>query len=333
MSIFSRFKRNKNTPDENSGKPLRLAEVFDKHMKTYVRVVNINNSVKTALILFGLTALFFNLLKDSIEVKPDDHIASIEFSGAVSSANKMGSARGFYTAFDKAINDDAAKAILIIAQSGGGSPVQGEMIHQLIKEYTLTPIEERKPVYVSVQEVCASACVMALTPADKIYVHQNSLIGSISVRMDGWAIDEALAKFDIKRKVLSPGRYKDLFDPYKSINAEEKELIFSSLLEPMHKIFVDTVKSSREGKLDLDNELLFTGMAFNGMQGVEIGLADEVRTTLQLEMDLKNEFGVETVKRYNEQGFSFANLLKTAMSDGVKSAIEGQATNHLKVSS
>ena len=205
--------------------------------------------------------------------------------------------------------------------------------HQLIKEYTSTPIEERKPVYVSVQEVCASACVMALMPSDKIYVHQNSLIGSISVRMDGWAIDEALAKFDIKRKVLSPGRYKDLFDPYKSINAEEKELIFSSLLEPMHNIFVDTVKSSREGKLDLDNELLFTGMAFNGMQGVEIGLADEVRTTLQLELDLKNEFGVETVKRYNEQSFSFANLLKSAMSDGVKTAIESQTTNHLKVSS
>lgn len=123
-----------------------------------------------------------------------------------------------------------------------------------------------------------------------------------------------------------------MFDPYKSINAEEKELIFSSLLEPMHKIFVDTVKSSREGKLDLDNELLFSGMAFNGKQRVEIGLADEVRTTLQLELDLKNEFGVESVKRYNEQGFSFANLLKTAMSDGVKSAIEGQATNHLKVS-
>ena len=324
----------KKTKAEPSDQPnQRLADVMDKHLKTYVRVVNINNSVKTLLIMVALTAVFVNLLADSIEVKSADHIASIEFSGAVSSANKLGSARGFYTAFDKAVKDESAKAILVIAQSGGGSPVQGEMIHQLIKAYTETPIEERKPVYVSVQEVCASACVMALTPADKIYVHQNSLIGSISVRMDGWAIDEALAKFDVKRKVLSPGRYKDLFDPYKSINAEEKELIFTSLLEPMHNIFVETVKSSREGKLDLDNDLLFTGMAFNGEQGVDIGLADDVKTTLQLELDMKNDFDVTEIRRYNEPGFSFSNLLKTAMEDAIRTTMESQATSSLKVTS
>lgn len=305
-------------------RPRTLAGVLDKHLKTYVKVANINNSVKTALILFALTALFANLLLDSFEVKPTDHIATIAFSGVVSSENRLGNARAFSDSFNKAVEDESAKAILIIAQSGGGSPVQGEMIHDLIAEYTALPISERKPVYVSVQEVCASACVMAMTPADKIYVHKNSLIGSISVRMDGWSLDKALAKFDIQRKVLSPGKYKDLFDPYKTLTEGEKEIIFETLLNPMHKIFVESVIESRGDRLDLTNEMLFTGMAWSGVDGVKIGLADEVKTTLQLEHDLKSEYKVEEIRRYNTQGFSFKTLLQTSLEGAIKSAIEGQ---------
>lgn len=317
--MFNFFKKKEQDP-----RPKTLAAVIDKNLSTYVKVANINNSVKTALILFGLTALFANLLMDSFEVQPTDHIATIAFSGVVSSQNRLANARAFSESFVKAIEDDSAKAIMIIAQSGGGSPVQGEMIHDLIEEYTNQPIEERKPVYVSVQEVCASACVMAMVPADKIYVHKNSLIGSISVRMDGWAIDKALAKFDIERKVLSPGKYKDLFDPYKTLSASEKKIIFETLLNPMHKSFVDTVKHSRGDVLDTSNEMLFTGMAWSGSDGVKLGLADGVKTTLQLEHELKTEFSVEEIKRYNTQGFSLKSLLETSMENAITSVINSQ---------
>lgn len=320
------FNREK-TKDNKSNEPKELADVLDKHLSTYVKVVNVNNSVKTAVLLFGLTGFAIGFLVDSVDVQPVNHIAEIEFSGVVSSQNKMASAAAFAEQFQKAIKDDSAKAILILAASGGGSPVQAEMINEMILNYRQLPMDERKEVIVSVQEVCASACIMAFSGADKIYTHANSLIGSISVRMDGWAIDKALANFDVKRKVISPGKYKDLFDPYKSISDEERQLIMDTLLQPMHNEFVESVKLNRGEHLDLNNNLLFTGMAWSGVDGVQVGLADEVKTTFTIEEELKSVYAVEEVRRYNQQGFSFSTLLKTSMQGAIESVLRSSLDN------
>ena len=310
-------------PNEN----MRLGNVLDKHLTKYIRVVNINNSVKTGMILFGLTLFMFNIFLSSFKEKETNHIASIALSGVMSSENDMGSAAQFAEHFTKAVNDETAKAIVIIANSGGGSPTQGESINTLISEYTKKPLTERKPVYLSVQEVCASACMMAFASTDKILVHYNSMIGSIAVRMDGWGLDKFLATFDIERKVIATGKYKDLFDPYKNLTEEEKEFIRTDVMGPMHKHFVQVVKDGRGDKLDLTNEMLFAGMIFSGDDGLKVGLADEVQTTLQLEDTLKKEFTVDEIRRYNKPSkFNLKSLFSTSVETAIRNIVSESFT-------
>lgn len=305
-----------------------LSSVLDKHLTKYIRVVNLNNSVKTGMILFGLTLFMFNLFMGSLEVKKTDHIASIAFTGDVSAENSMANARDFSEHFSAAVNDESAKAILIIASSGGGSPTQAEGIHELIKNYTDKPLAERKPVYVSVQDVCASACVMAMVSADKITAFHNSLIGSISVRMDGLSLDKFLAKFDIERKVISTGSKKPIFDPYRSSTEEEKEFIKTNVMTPMHDYFVNTVIEGRGDKLDQSNPLLFTGMIWTGDQSVKLGLADKIQSTYFLEEEMKKEFAVTEIKRYNKPPrFN----LKSMLTSSFESAIEAVMKNDMSI--
>jgi protease-4 len=303
----------------------KLSQVLDKHLTKYIRVVNLNNSVKTGMILFGLTLFMFNIFMGSFEVKKVDHIASIAFTGEVSAENSMANARDFSEHFQAAVKDENAKAILIIASSGGGSPTQAEGIHEVIKHYTDKPLAERKPVYVSVQDVCASACVMALASADKITAYKNSLIGSISVRMDGISLDKFLAKFEIERKVISTGSHKPIFDPYRSSSDDEKEFIKTNVMAPMHEHFVNTVIDGRGEKLDRTNELLFTGMIWTGEQSVKLGLADKIQTTYFLEEEMKTQFSVTEIKRYNKPPrFNLKSMLSTSFETAIENVMKSE---------
>lgn len=324
-SLYRYLTNRKKTPTQG---PLRAQfGEFNYHFGRYIRVMIVNRMLNSVMIIITFVLIMGNYFGDSFDVEDPDHIATISFTGVVSSQNKNGNARNFAQHFDRAIENEHAKAILIIANSPGGSPVQAEMLNSKIAEYIdSAPIEARKPVYVSVQEVCASACIYAFSGVDKIYVHKNSMVGSISVRMDGWGIERALAKLDIERKVLSPGKYKDLFDPYKNLTEAEKDIIMSNLLEPLHATFVESVIADRNDKLNQDNELLFTGMAFTGSEGVELGLADEMRSTLLIEEDLKDQYNVKEIKRYNAQAFSFKNLLSTSMEEALRSILVEQTS-------
>lgn len=319
MRLFNLFKKKQPESEIDTNENMRLGNVLDKHLTKYIRVVNINNSVKTGMILFGLTLFMFNIFLSSFKEKETNHIASITLTGVMSSENDMGSAAQFAEHFTKAVKDETAKAIVIIANSGGGSPTQGEAIHTLISQYTSKPLAERKPVYLSVQEVCASACMMAFASADKIMTHYNSMIGSISVRFDGIALDKALAKFDIERKVIATGKYKDLFDPYRNLTDDEKNFIRTDVMGPMHQHFVSVMKQGRGEKLDLTNEMLFSGMIFSGQDGLNVGLADELKTTLQLEEELKQEYKVEEIRRYNKASkFNLKSLMASSMETAIR---------------
>jgi len=321
--MFFRKRKPEPAPEQN----LKLATVIDRHLSKYVRIVNINNSVKTGLILFGLTLFMFNIFMGSFEVKKTDHIASIAFTGAVSSENPLGNARDFADNFFKAANDKTAKAILIVANSGGGSPTQAEAINEIIRNYTAKPIDERKPVYVSIQEVCASACIMAIAAADKITTHAASLVGSISIRMDGYAIDKALERLSIERKVITTGNLKALFDPYRNVNDEEREFIKDNIMWPMHNQFVDAVKAGRGDKLDLSNELLFTGMVWPGSDSVKIGLTDQVQTTYYLEEELKEKYGVTEIKAYNRPSrFNLKGLFTGSFEQAIRNILSEEMT-------
>lgn len=314
--------------DDVKEKRKTLTTVLD----SYVRVMNVNNTLKTLMILVAVVLMFTNMLSGGLSNRPKEHVAVIKIAGMIQDGSPTGSGRAFAEAFEKAIKDNTAKVIYIIANSGGGSPVQAEIMNKVIADYTSKPLSERLPVIVSMQEICASACIMATSHADEIYANGNSLVGSISVRIDGWGLDVALQRLDIERKVLKTGKYKDLLDPYKSVTAEEKDFIQTNLMQPLHDAFVATVKSGRGDKLDLTNELLFTGMVWSGFESKQVGLIDDVKTTYDIENELKTRFGLETFVEYNTHRMSIKDYLLSSVNTAVESAISNLMTTEFKVS-
>lgn len=307
------------TPEK--AKRQTLATVMDQHLGSYVKVMNVNNTLKTMMILIGVAIMLINMIDGGLNSRTKDHVGVVLLTGAIADGSPTGSGRAFATAFENATKDEKAKAILIVANSGGGSPVQAEIMNKLIADYTAKPLKERLPVIVSMQEICASACIMALSHADEIYAHGNSMVGSISVRMDGWAIDKALQRLDIQRKVLKTGKYKDLLDPYRNLTADEEEFIETNLMKPLHESFVNIVKDGRKGKLDESNELLFTGMLWSGTDSKQVGLIDEVKTINEVEADLKRRYGIDEFKNYNSERMSFKEYFVGSVQKGIESAL------------
>lgn len=326
MSILDIFKK-KSEPQPSKRKT--LATVMDQHMASYLKVMNINNTLKTLMILAGIVLMFISMINGGLESRQKEHIAVVMISGGIQDGSPTGSGKAFAEAFDKAIKDDMAKAILIVANSGGGSPVQSEIMNNVIAKYTAKPLSERMPVIVSMQEICASACIMALSHADEIYAHENSVVGSISVRMDGYAIDNFLQKFDIQRKVLKTGKYKDLLDPYRNLTADEEVFIQSRLMKPLHEAFVRSVKEGRGEKLDMTNELLFTGMVWTGADSKQVGLIDDVKTIYEVENDLKQRYSTDTFKSYNTQRMSFKEYFTGSIQNGIENAVSKAMTESI----
>ncbi|MDN8932273.1 S49 family peptidase, partial [Staphylococcus aureus] len=82
-----------------------------------------------------------------------------------------------------ALEDQGARALVLLINSPGGSPVQAGMINDEILR--LKAIHQ-KPIYAVVEESCASAAYYIASAADEIFVDKASIVGSIGVLMDGF---------------------------------------------------------------------------------------------------------------------------------------------------
>jgi protease-4 len=327
-------------------KRLTVAQVLDKHLAGSNRAYQSHKYMMTLLVgvgvLMSMQSFFFE--KDELS---DPYIAVIKLSGEISASNKAGSSEGFAKSFQKAVNDSNAKVILIKANSGGGSPVMAEGINAIIADYKAerthslaNPMTEFKrseyagnyperarkgewpDVIVSVEDLCASACLSSIASADLITAHKNSLVGSIGVRLDSFGLDGFLSKIGIERQVLTAGAKKDFMDPYRTMSEEDKAFIKEELMNPLHQNFIDLMKEARAGKLQLDNPLLFAGMVWTGTQSLKVGLVDEVKTTQQLEQQLMKKYGIKNVVVIQKEAFSVMNMLKSSLTDGIAQGVQ-----------
>lgn len=303
-----------------------VAQVLDYHMNRYTAAYTTYKYIMTLFICLALIVSADNFFFKDM-TPSDNHIAVIRIAGDISASNKSGSAEQFSKAFKTAVENKHAKAVLITANSGGGSPVMSEGINAVIADYkaarSASPNEKSMPkIYVSIQDMCASACLASIASADVITAHRNSIVGSIGVRMDSFGVDGLLSKLGVERQVLTSGTHKDLLDPYRTMTTDEKEFIKTEIMKPLHDNFIQLMKDARGAKLKND-PLLFTGMVWTGQRAVDIGLVDEVITTTQLEVKLQKELGVSELKVVQKEGFSLMNLVKSSMTDAFSLALNG----------
>ena len=170
----------------------------------------------------------------------------------------------------KAFTMPGARAVALVINSPGGSPVQSSLIGKRIRQLAR---EKNLPVIAFVEDVAASGGYWLAAAADEIVVDASSIVGSIGVISGGFGFTEAIKKLGVERRVHATGDKKGMLDPFRPEKPEEVEHLKSLQLE-IHRRFIAWVKERRGLKLKGPDGELFSGAFWTGETAVRLGLAD-----------------------------------------------------------
>ncbi len=226
--------------------------------------------VALLLLVFFAIASYFEVDLFGGEGDVGRHTALVEIEGDIESQGS-GAASVVIPALNKAFADNGSVAVVLHINSPGGSPVQAGMIVDEIRR--LRQGYPEKPLYVVVDEICASGGYYIAAAADKIYVNKASIIGSIGVLMDGFGFTGTMEKLGVERRLLTAGANKGFMDPFTPLSEKQKQHA-QAMLNEIHQQFIETVRAGRGKRLQETAET-FSGSFWTGARAIDMGLADE----------------------------------------------------------
>ena len=209
------------------------------------------------------------------------HTALIEINGEIE-AEGSGSADNVIPSLNKAFSDVGSAAVVMRIDSPGGSPVQAGIIVDEIRR--LKKGYPDKPLYVVVDEICASGGYYIAAAADKIYVNKASIVGSVGVLMDSFGFTGTMEKLGVERRLLTAGANKGFLDPF-SPQSEKHRAHAQEMLNEIHQQFISVVRTGRGSRLKETPET-FSGLYWTGAKAVEMGLADGFGTVDTVARDI-----------------------------------------------
>ncbi len=173
-----------------------------------------------------------------------------------------------------------AKAVALVINSPGGSPVQSRQIYLRIRQLAA---EKKLPVLVFVEDVAASGGYMIACAGDEIFCDPSSILGSIGVVGGTFGLEGLIKKIGVERRLYTAGEHKAMLDPFLPENPDDVARL-KAIQREIHAIFIALVKQSRGARLKAADDVLFSGEYWAGDTSVSLGLADSVgdlRSTLR----------------------------------------------------
>ncbi|MBB5046713.1 serine protease SohB [Rhodopseudomonas rhenobacensis] len=192
--------------------------------------------------------------------------------GAVTPLRPGLSLAGTAKMLDRAFATRGAKAVALVINSPGGSPVQSRQIYLRIRQLAL---EKKLPVLAFVEDVAASGGYMLACAADEIYVDPSSIVGSIGVVGGTFGFPELLKKIGVERRLYTAGEHKAQLDPFLPEDPDDVARV-KALQREIHALFISLVKDSRGAKLKGAEDVLFSGEYWAGGTSVTLGLTDGI---------------------------------------------------------
>jgi signal peptide peptidase SppA len=200
--------------------------------------------------------------------------------GAVTPLRQGMTLAGLARTLDRAFSIKNAKAVALVINSPGGSPVQSRQIYLRIRQLAA---EKNRPVLVFVEDVAASGGYMIACAGDEIFCDPSSILGSIGVVGGSFGLQELIKKIGIERRLYTAGEHKATLDPFLPENPDDVARL-KAIQREIHAIFIALVKKSRGTRLKGADDMLFTGEYWAGETSVNLGLADgigDLRATLR----------------------------------------------------
>src|SRR3954466_9880693 len=173
---------------------------------------------------------------------------------------------------ERAFSTRNAKAVALVINSPGGSPVQSRQIYLRIKQLAA---EKKLPVLVFVEDVAASGGYMLACAGHEIFCDPSSILGSIGVVGGTFGFQELIRKIGVERRLYTAGEHKAMLDPFLPEDPDDVARL-KALQRQIHAIFIALVKGSRGTRLKGDDDVLFTGEYWAGESSVSLGLADAI---------------------------------------------------------
>jgi signal peptide peptidase SppA len=187
---------------------------------------------------------------------------------------------GLAKTLERAFATRNARAVALVINSPGGSPVQSRQIYLRIRQLAA---EKKLPVLVFVEDVAASGGYMIACAGDEIFCDPSSILGSIGVVGGTFGFQEMIKKIGVERRLYTAGEHKAMLDPFLPEDPGDVARL-KAIQREIHAIFIALVKGSRGSKLKGDDETLFSGEYWAGDTSVSLGLADgigDLRSTLR----------------------------------------------------
>ena len=187
----------------------------------------------------------------------------------------------------RAFSVKQAKAVVLLINSPGGSPVQSAQIGNRIRQLaSQTDI----PVIAFCEDVAASGGYWLAVAADEIFANPASVVGSIGVLWAGFGFDKLLDRVGVDRRVYTAGDAKLTLDPFQPERDEDVARL-KSLQTDIHDQFIAHIELRRGSRLKGDRKDLFSGAFWTGQRALDLGLVDGLGDYRQV---IAGRFGEKT---------------------------------------
>ena len=224
-----------------------------------------------------ISSLAMSPMSDVSTLSKGPHTAMVDVKGIIVSGGEA-DAESIIKSLKNAVKDPNTKGIVLRVNSPGGSPVQSSYVYEAIRELKNT--HPTLPIYAVVEDLCASGCYFIASAADKIFVNQSSIVGSIGVVMNGFGFTDTMKSLGVERRLYTAGEHKGFLDPFSNVKPAEKAHV-QGMLNDIHTEFIESVKSGRGERL-AENPDLFSGLVWAGSESIELGLTDAIGDVLSL---------------------------------------------------
>ncbi len=175
-------------------------------------------------------------------------------------------------ALERAFAMSRLSGVALAINSPGGSPVQSALLFRRIRQLAE---EKGVPVFAFAEDVAASGGYWLALAGDEIFAEEASLLGSIGVVSAGFGVARLIDRLGIERRLHTAGERKSLLDPFLPEDPADVARL-SELQQDIHETFKAHVRRRRLGKINAEDETLFSGEVLTGRMALARGLIDGI---------------------------------------------------------
>lgn len=300
-----------------------IKETFAEQKKT--RRWGILFKALTFTYLVVALVLVINKTSGSDSKTDQEHTGMVSVNGVIA-ADKAANANRIVTGLRNAFENEHSKAVMLVINSPGGSPVQAGYVYDEIKR--LRGLHPEKKLYAVIAELGASGGYYMAVAADQIYADKASLVGSIGVTASSFGFVDLMEKMGVKRRHFTSGEHKAFLDPFSPEKKDEAEF-WQQVLDVTHQQFIKVVQEGRGERIKQaeKDEKLYSGLIWNGEQALALGLIDGLGSPSFVARDI---IGASEVVDYSVKDSAFISMIEKlgiSIGSGLANKLTAQGNN------